>query len=252
LPGTYLVRADGDSANGYAFQYFDHKVLRSQAQWVTVTQGQNTSNINFALDRAGWLSGIVRGGDTSLPLSQVSVDLYATTGELIGALHEKTAADGTFKFGRVPAGSYLIGADPGGLYAYYPQYYLHAFLAASATPVPVIALNTTSGVHFDLKSKQTGIGDDTSRDLITVSPNPFRTAARLRFTVSRSMMVEASVFDLNGRRVEKLIQARSMMPGSYDVMWNGRDEAQNRVAKGLYFIRLTRGDSVVVRPIIRD
>jgi hypothetical protein len=121
VPGTYLIRADGDSANGYAFQYFDHEILRSQAQWITVTQGYDTPNINFALDRAGWMSGIVLAGDSSLPLSQVSLDLYNPNGELIGALHEKTAGDGTFKVGTVPAGSYLVKADPGPLYSSYPQ-----------------------------------------------------------------------------------------------------------------------------------
>jgi hypothetical protein len=253
LPGTYLVRGDGDSATGYAFQYFDHKVLRSQAQWVTVSQGQNTPNINFSLDRAGWLSGVVRAGDTSLPLAQVSVDVYASSGELIGALHEKTVGDGTFKFGRVPAGSYLVKADPGGLYAYYPQYFLHSFLAASATSVPVTSLNTTAGVHFELASKQTGIPDGNNlRDLMTVSPNPFRGQARLHFTVSRATMVEASVFDLSGRRVEELMAPRFMTPGSYDVTWDGRDGSHIRVAKGFYFFKLARGESVLVRPVLRD
>lgn len=253
LPGTYLVRADGDSASGYAFQYFDHKVLRSQAQWITVTQGNDTPNVNFALDRAGWMSGIVRGGDTSLPLSSVNVDVYALNGELIGALHEKTKIDGTFTFGTVPAGSYLVKADPGNLYAYYPQYFLHSFLAASASAVPVTALTTTSGVHFELVSEQTGVEDSGSaRELASVSPNPFRAEAKFMFEVGRSSMVEVSVYDVNGRRVEELIAPRFMTPGSYDVSWGGLDAQSRRVAKGLYFIRLARGASVVVRPIIRD
>jgi flagellar hook capping protein FlgD len=253
VPGTYLVRADGDSANGYAFQYFDGKILRSQAQWVTVAQGQNTPNINFALDRAGWLSGVVRAGDTSLPLVQVSVDVYATSGEQIGALHEKTASDGTFKFGRVPAGSYLVKADPGGLYSYYPQYFLHAFIAASANPIPVTALNTTAGAHFELVSRQTGVSDEEVRpDMISVSPNPFRAQMRLRFTLARSSMVEASVYDVAGRRIEELVLPQFMPAGTHDVIWDGLDNAERRVAKGLYFVRLARGNSIVVRQLVRD
>jgi hypothetical protein len=253
IPGAYLVRADGDSANGYAFQYFDHKTLRSQAQWVTVTQGQNAPNINFALDRAGWLSGVVRAGNTSLPLAQVSVDVYALSGELIGALHEKTASDGTFKFGRVPAGSYLVKADPDGLYSYYPQYFLHSFLLASANAVPVTALSTTAGVHFELVSKQTGIGEgEVRREAMSVSPNPFRTVARLRFSLDRPAMVEAGVYDISGRRVHELIAPQFMGAGVHDVAWDGLNDARSPVAKGLYFIKLARGESVVVRQVIRD
>jgi hypothetical protein len=65
-------------------------------------------------------------------------------------------------------------------------------------------------------------------------------------------MVEAGVFDVNGRRVQELIAPRFMTPGSYEVAWDGLDDRRSQVARGIYFVKLVRGDSVVVRSVIRE
>ncbi len=74
------------------------------------------------------------------------------------------------------------------------------------------------------------------------SPNPFRDVTLLRFELPGSERVPTSlrVFDASGRLVRTLIDA-PMTGGSYQVLWDGRDERGKTAAAGVYFSRLQRG-----------
>ncbi len=49
------------------------------------------------------------------------------------------------------------------------------------------------------------------------------------------------IFDILGRKVVTLID-REEAPGLYKVLWDGDDKDGQRVASGVYFYRLVRGD----------
>ncbi|HMB71395.1 MAG TPA: FlgD immunoglobulin-like domain containing protein, partial [bacterium] len=69
-------------------------------------------------------------------------------------------------------------------------------------------------------------------------PNPFRSAAAIRYDVpATGGHVRVSVFDLSGRRVTDLVDG--VQPaGRHTASWNGRDRAGQRVVSGMYFVRL--------------
>ncbi len=76
--------------------------------------------------------------------------------------------------------------------------------------------------------------------LLPAMPNPFRAGTTLRFTLPRSGPVSLEVFDLHGRRVNRLVRGERG-PGEHAVEWDGRDAAGNRLGAGLYLARLTFG-----------
>jgi hypothetical protein len=46
------------------------------------------------------------------------------------------------------------------------------------------------------------------------------------------------VYDVQGRRIRTLIDGRALPPGEYEVRWDGRGDAGERVPAGVYFYRL--------------
>ena len=72
-------------------------------------------------------------------------------------------------------------------------------------------------------------GDDVN-DLVTMNFNVMMVGA--------STAVAAEIFDLNGRRVRRLEEQRSISSGAYSITWDGRDEENALLPPGLYAVRL--------------
>jgi glucose/arabinose dehydrogenase len=82
------------------------------------------------------------------------------------------------------------------------------------------------------------------------SPNPFRGALRLVFTLPEAAKVRLSVLDVQGR-LQRLLAEASMPPGRHAVIWEGRDADGHMVPAGIYFVHLTAGDRHVVQRTVR-
>ena len=85
--------------------------------------------------------------------------------------------------------------------------------------------------------------------LAHVAPNPVRGAAALRFGLPRDAVAELALFDSQGRRVRVLAEG-SRAAGEYGVRWDGRDDAGNPVASGLYFLRLSTGGRTLTQRLV--
>jgi hypothetical protein len=68
-------------------------------------------------------------------------------------------------------------------------------------------------------------------------PNPARGGARIAVEVPRQSSVELAVFDVSGRHVRTLLQG-VRAPGTYQAVWDGRDERGQMIHSGVYFYRL--------------
>jgi hypothetical protein len=84
-------------------------------------------------------------------------------------------------------------------------------------------------------------------------PNPFNPATNIQFTVGRSRGeaadgrprtadVSLRIYNLLGQLVRTLVD-QEMMPGSYRIVWDGKDDKGKALASGIYFCRLTAGTS---------
>ncbi|UCF77896.1 MAG: hypothetical protein JSW03_07220 [Candidatus Eiseniibacteriota bacterium] len=77
-------------------------------------------------------------------------------------------------------------------------------------------------------------------------PNPFNPSCTIRFDVPVAARVTMRVFDVRGSIVRTLVDAR-MEPGTYNEVWDGRDESGGEVPSGVYFYRLEAAGFVAVR-----
>jgi hypothetical protein len=79
-------------------------------------------------------------------------------------------------------------------------------------------------------------------------PNPFNPVTTIHFTVHRPPSAVRSpypttlnIYNILGQKVKTLVD-EAKPEGSYDVVWDGKDEKGNRLASGIYFYRLQIGD----------
>lgn len=89
-------------------------------------------------------------------------------------------------------------------------------------------------------------------------PNPFGEASankksetHIRFSVEsqEEIFVELSIFDIAGRKVRTLIK-QNLSAGNFIATWDGRNDARNSVGSGVYFTRLTSGNTASTKKII--
>src|SRR6185436_19165991 len=76
--------------------------------------------------------------------------------------------------------------------------------------------------------------------LYGATPNPFNPKTTVRFSVANQGKVTLSVFDVGGRKVRSLVnEVRGV--GPHEIIWDGRSDAGQQVASGLYFLRMETG-----------
>jgi len=81
-------------------------------------------------------------------------------------------------------------------------------------------------------------------------PNPFNPSTNLGFQIPQGGrsdfskgargFVTLEVFDVTGQKVATLI-SKELPPGEYEVRWDGRDDAGQKVGSGVYIYRLRAG-----------
>lgn len=80
-------------------------------------------------------------------------------------------------------------------------------------------------------------------------PNPFNPTTRIAFEIPAAARTRLEMFDVRGRLVRELLDAR-LGPGRHEIVWDGRDAAGRALGSGVYYARLTSGDAIRTRSMI--
>lgn len=75
-------------------------------------------------------------------------------------------------------------------------------------------------------------------------PNPFNPSTTIPFELSTAAFVTLKVHDLLGREIRTILH-QEMPTGSHAVAWNGRDDHDQPVPTGMYFVRMTATSAAV-------
>jgi hypothetical protein len=87
-------------------------------------------------------------------------------------------------------------------------------------------------------------------ELYPATPNPFNPETTIRFESPASgEHVRLAVYDAAGRFVRTLVDG-AVGAGTQAVTWNARDEAGQRVASGVYYVRLDAAGARSTRAIV--
>ncbi|MFN8179025.1 MAG: FlgD immunoglobulin-like domain containing protein [bacterium] len=85
--------------------------------------------------------------------------------------------------------------------------------------------------------------------LTASGPNPATQDVAVGFSVPEVSWVRAGVYDAAGRLIRVLEDGRQAA-GEHTLTWQGRDAQGNRVASGVYFVRLVGGGGTAVRKVV--
>lgn len=72
---------------------------------------------------------------------------------------------------------------------------------------------------------------------VSAYPNPFNPATTIRYTVPTAGHVFVDVFNVSGEKVRSLVNEDAPV-GAFSARWDGRDDAGQRAASGIYFARV--------------
>ncbi len=77
-------------------------------------------------------------------------------------------------------------------------------------------------------------------------PNPFNPRTSIRYSVAESGRASLRIYGVSGRVVRTLVDG-PVEAGEHSLAWDGRNEAGDAVASGIYYLRLETGDFMQVR-----
>ncbi|HEY2955667.1 MAG TPA: choice-of-anchor D domain-containing protein [Candidatus Eisenbacteria bacterium] len=126
----------------------------------------------------------------------------------------------------------------------------------SDEPLPGATAAASLTVHLVARPKSGTVGVEpgapTALRFYAPRPNPLTRETRFAFDLPRAAPVSLELFDMNGRRIARLV-AGEVPAGHREVGWNAAGERGERLAAGLYFARfatpgLSRTQRVVLLP----
>jgi len=82
----------------------------------------------------------------------------------------------------------------------------------------------------------------------SAKPNPLNPRTTLTFTLSRAGRVQVSVYDMQGRLVNKLLD-ENRAAGPQSVVWDGSNSRNGHVSSGVYFFRIQAPEGHVVERV---
>ena len=104
--------------------------------------------------------------------------------------------------------------------------------------------------EFDLAGLEIA-GDGASAFMLFPSyPNPFGEATTIRYSLPSAGPVALRVYDVSGRVVKTLVDARDVGPGEHAVRWEGDNDSGEGVASGVYFYRIEAGPYAETRRMV--
>jgi hypothetical protein len=81
-------------------------------------------------------------------------------------------------------------------------------------------------------------------------PNPFNPETTIGFDLAQPQAVRLEIFDIKGRVVRTLLQGQQFPAGTHEATWDGRNNAGQITASGVYFYRLRAGNFVETRRMV--
>jgi uncharacterized repeat protein (TIGR02543 family) len=149
--GGYKLYVDYWGSENYVGEWYDDAQSFETATVVTVTAPDTTEDINFILDYAGAIEGRVFD-ETGQPVGLYDCQITACDSEENWISVASTDENGNFAFSRLKTGVYRLSYYYYGQENYLDGWYDGANDFENATPVAVMAPDTTKDVHIVLKA----------------------------------------------------------------------------------------------------
>ncbi len=246
-------------ASKYIVEFYDNKMTPWEADQIELDGKTDRTDINFALT-PGW-GFRLPGGANDQPLGMISGQIRDNEGRFVAGAYvsvidenyqvratEMTGADGNYTLTGIPAGKYFVKVDR---MPYKTAYYGNTTNLSDATPIAVgevgnyavsgvdVALSPMSSTAVEQQSNLTGAPK--RFELSQNYPNPFNPSTTIRYALPKASHVTLKIYNLRGEVVKTLVNGYQTAQ-NYQVVWNGDNDAGQKVAAGIYLYQLQAGN----------
>ncbi len=80
-------------------------------------------------------------------------------------------------------------------------------------------------------------------------PNPFNPETHIQYALPKAEQVRITIYDIQGQLVRTIVNERKSA-GTYSVVWDSKDQYDNKVPSGVYLYRLKAGSFVMTQKMI--
>ena len=96
----------------------------------------------------------------------------------------------------------------------------------------------------------TEVVDARRRANVSVYPTPAHESVSIEITVERPTAIDASIYDLTGKRVHLLHEGSVSAPGTHVFKWDGRNDSRQTVPTGVYFVTVLHGGGLSTASVV--
>ncbi|MCF7920245.1 MAG: T9SS type A sorting domain-containing protein [Candidatus Cloacimonetes bacterium] len=107
-------------------------------------------------------------------------------------------------------------------------------------------------VETNLTVVAVGENDNTVPDVTSITgicPNPFNPSTEIRFELAQSGYTELEIYNMRGQKVKTLL-AEELHAGAHKLIWDGRNERNQSVGSGMYYLSLSNASNVLTKKMI--
>ena len=83
----------------------------------------------------------------------------------------------------------------------------------------------------------------------SIYPNPFNLETQIKFRITETTFVSVNIYNSMGQHIKNVVN-KSLPEGSHTFIWNGKNNAGDIVASGLYFCCLRTNKNVVSQKLL--
>ena len=80
-------------------------------------------------------------------------------------------------------------------------------------------------------------------------PNPFNPSTTIAYSIPNDGKVGLKVYNIKGQLVKTLVRGEQQA-GSYEAVWNGKDNNKKSVSSGIYFYKLSTKDKTIMKKML--
>lgn len=80
-------------------------------------------------------------------------------------------------------------------------------------------------------------------------PNPFNPSTTISFSLPRRMNTTLKIYNILGQVVKTLVDSE-LCGGNHKIIWNGKNDQDNLLPSGMYFIRIKSQNQVIVKKML--
>jgi flagellar hook assembly protein FlgD len=98
-----------------------------------------------------------------------------------------------------------------------------------------------------------GTGKPLETSLLQITPSLFSLTTEISYQITGNPnQVSLKVYDVSGRLVRVLVNSptSNLEPGTYQLLWDGRDDQGKALPSGVYFLRLETDASRLTRKAV--